>query len=142
MSIYATWLSFGEDEHPESCGVWVEDAPGSCCFEMVGTCDCGMPKTPIVYEGSHVLPADTDRRGGWLDVAAIPDHIARDGRDDVPEGTLKDWLRLSMGNPPSHELYRGKPYISGGDAALVLTRSQVEQLRDTLTTWLEADERG
>lgn len=131
MSIYATWLSLGDDEHEDGCAVYVEDPPGSDCFEFSGRpCSCGTPRAPIVYEGSHVLPSPGDRRGGYIDVAAIPNHIERDGRDDDGEGALKDWLRLTVGNPPS---------ASTGDACVVLDRPLVVELRDTLTAWLERE---
>ena len=124
MSIYATWLSLSDDEHEESCAVYAETRPGSGIFEFSGEpCDCGLPGAPIVYQGSHVLPSDDDARGGTVDVAAIPDFIVRDGRDDA-QG---DWLRLS---------------VYAEDDAVVLTRSHVERLRDTLTKWLDAEERG
>lgn len=138
MSIYATWLVLDECEHEEDCGIWVESDPG--CFEATGRCDCGRPRSPLVYEGSHVLPSDDDRRGGHVLACAIPDHITRDGRDDAPEGALKDWLRLSVGNPPSVEQRRGKPYVPGGQAVVVLDRAHVTELRDTLTAWLEREE--
>lgn len=141
MSIYATWLSLGEDEHDHGCAVWVEVEPG--CFEHSGKpCSCGTPRSPIAYEGSHVLPADTDRRGGNVDVAAIPDFIEREGRDDAKGEGLKDWLRLSVHARPSLEQYQGEPYVTGGDATVVLTRPLVEELRDTLTAWLERDGRS
>jgi hypothetical protein len=41
---------------------------------------------------------------------------------------------------PSTLLYEGKPYVAGGHATVVLTRSHVEELRDTLTAWLEREE--
>jgi hypothetical protein len=139
MSIFATWLSLGEDEHEEGCAIWVEVEPG--CFEFSGKpCDCGTPRSPLVYEGSHVLPSDEDRRGGGIDVAGIPDFIERDGRDDAQGEGLRDWLRLSVHAHPSKERWEGKPYVAGGDATVVLTRPLVEELRDTLTAWLEREE--
>jgi hypothetical protein len=136
VSIYGTWLSFSDDEHADGCAVYVETSPG--VFEFSGEpCDCGTPDAPIVYEGSHVLPSDSDRRGGDVDVAAIPSFIERDGRSDGEAGTLKDWLRLSVANPPSTLMHDGRPYVSGGRAAVVLDRRQVQRLRDTLTAWLD-----
>lgn len=139
MSIYGTWLSLSDDEHEDDCAVWVETEPG--CFEHSGNpCSCGLPRAPLVYEGSHVLPADSDPRGGSLDVAAIPDFIEREERDDAQGEGLKDWLRLTVSSVPSRERYKGKPYVSGGHATLVLTRSHVEELRDTLSAWLDREE--
>lgn len=136
MSIYSTWLLL--DGHEDNCAVWVETDPG--VFEFCDRpCSCGTPRVPIVYEGSHVLPADTDRRGGVVGVAAIPDFITRDGRDDARGEGLKDWLRLSVHSEPSTTRYRGAAYVGGGDATVVLTRPLVEELRDTLTAWLERE---
>jgi hypothetical protein len=140
MSIYATWLSLSADDHEDGCAVYVEDPPGSHCFEFSGKpCDCGTPRAPLVYEGSHVLPSNADRRGGCIDVAGIPDFIERDGRDDAKGSGLKDWLRLSVMNEESTLQYEGKSYVRGGDAAVVLDRRGVEELRDTLTAWLDRE---
>ena len=124
MSIYATWLDLSEDDHAEGCAVFTEIEPG--WFELSGyPCDCGTPRAPLVYQGSQVLPADTDERGGMVEVAAIPSHITRNGRDDAPEGGLKDWLRLGV-----------------NEGTVVLPRPLVAELRDTLTQWLDAEERA
>jgi hypothetical protein len=140
MSIYATWLSLSAGNHEDGCAVYVEDPPGSACFEFSGKpCDCGTPRAPLVYEGSHVLPSDSDRRGGGIDVAGIPDFIERDGRDDAQGSGLKDWLRMSVHSDPSTETYEGEPYVRGGDADVVLDRRGVEELRDTLTAWLNRE---
>jgi hypothetical protein len=140
LSIYGTWLSLADDEHEDGCAVYVEDPPGSNVYEWSGKpCDCGTPRAPIVYEGSHVLPSDEDRRGGYVDIAAIPDFITRDGRDDAQGEGLKDWLRLSVGALPSSLVREGEPYVAGGNAVVVLTRPLVEELRDTLTAWLERE---
>lgn len=136
MSIYSTWLTI-EDERQ-----WMEAMAGAGI--SAGVIRDGEPTAtdidaPIVYQGSHVLPSDEDRRGGGIDVAAIPDHITRDGRDDAPEGALKDWLRLSVDSEDSDERHEGKVYQPGGRAVVVLTRPQVERLRDTLTEWLDRE---
>lgn len=137
MSIYATWLTI-EDERQ-----WI--ASLEAAGVNAGVIRDGGPTpedldAPIVYQGSHVLPSDSDRRGGSVYVCAIPDHITRDGHDDVPELTLKDWLRLGVSSEDSDTEYEGKPYEPGGDATVVLTRSQAERLRDTLTAWLDRKE--
>lgn len=138
MSIYGSWLILSDDEHEDGCAVYVETSPG--VLDWSGKpCDCGTPRSPLVYEGSHVLPSDTDRRGGSVDVAAIPDHIDRDDRPELPEGTLKDWLRLSVDSDDSHTERNGKPYVPAGRAAVILTRAHVAELRDTLTAWLDRE---
>lgn len=134
MSIYGTWLMFDTD-HEDDCAVWVKE--DDCWHIGDAPCDCGTPNAPIIYEGSHVLPSDDDRRGGWLEVGAIPGFITRDGRDDG--NGLWDWLRIGIGALPSLEQYQGKPYMAAGQATVVLTRRQVQQLRDTLTSWLERE---
>lgn len=145
MSIYGTWLSI-EDERQvaaslESHGInhGVVDDDGE--VEDLNDLPPEMLDAPIVYEGSHVLPSDSDRRGGAVEVAAIPNHIERHDRPELPDGTLKDWLRLSVHSLDSNcisESRDGKPpYVKGGDSTVVLTRPQVERLRETLTAWLE-----
>jgi hypothetical protein len=146
MSIYATWLSIEDQRqtaadfaaHGINYGVIGEDGP----LDIETDLSPEDYDAPIVYEGSHVLPSDDARRGGSIDVAAIPDFIERDGRDDAQGTGLKDWLRLSVDSEDSIEQYEGKPYVQGGRAVVVLTRQQVERLRDTLTEWLEVEERG
>jgi hypothetical protein len=136
VSIYATWLTI-EDERQ-----WMASMSAAGINAGVIRDGDPMPEdfdAPIVYQGSHVLPSDTARRGGGIDVAAIPDHITRDGRDDAPEGALKDWLRLSVDSEDSDERYDGRVYVPGGRAVVVLTRPQVERLRDTLTEWLDRE---
>lgn len=136
VSIYATWLTIGDERQ------WV--AAMAANGINAGVIRDGDPApadldAPIVYQGSHILPSDDDRRGGGIDVAVIPDHITRDGRDDAPEGALKDWLRLSVDSEDSDTQHEGKTYVPGGRAVVVLTPWQVERLRDTLTEWLERE---
>lgn len=53
---------------------------------------------PYVYQGSHVLPSEDDVRDGVVQLAEVPSHITRDGRDDRPEdGVPWPWMRLSVG---------------------------------------------
>lgn len=143
MSIYGTILHLDGDDHDvEHCDAYYEASDG--CWEHTGracTCDA-WKRQPIVYEGSHILPADNDRRGGGMEIASIPDHITRDGRDDVPEGVLKDWLRLGIWSRDSTEQYQGKPYQTGGDATVILTRLLVEELHAALGAWLEREPDG
>ncbi|MDG4792104.1 hypothetical protein O7626_40530 [Micromonospora sp. WMMD1102] len=81
---------------------------------------------PILYQGSHVLPADNDARDGVLLLCQIPGHISRDGRD-LSDGdrTVWPWLRLSLHGP-------------GGDATVVLDREQVERIHAYLGDWLRS----
>ena len=65
-------------------------------------------------------------RKGEIGIAAIPDHITRDGSDDKPEkGKWQPWLRVHL-SKGSH----------GGDT-IILTKKQVEAFRDALNAWLE-----
>jgi hypothetical protein len=76
---------------------------------------------PYRYEGSHILPSADDRRDGVVQLAEIPSHITRDGRDDQPEdGAPWPWLRLSVGREDT-----------------VLDREQVQKLWESMGAWLE-----
>ena len=124
MSIYGTILLL-DDEHTEDCAIWVEAEDG--IVEPDGECSCGLPWWPLVYEGSHVLPSDEDSpRGGWVEMACIPDHVHRDGRDDAVarEGERKPWLRLSVGEE------------GGGDATVIVTEDQARRMMLALDDWL------
>ncbi|WKD30614.1 hypothetical protein [Streptomyces xanthophaeus] len=117
MSIFATWLLLAED---------------------------GDGAAPLVYQGSHVNPAESHPRAGRLEIAAIPDHCHpgarnRDLAADAPvtaEGRPVEYLRLSVaqsaGTDPG-----GRP----GRATVILDRAQVERLHGTLAEWLGTDER-
>ncbi|MDX2986427.1 hypothetical protein [Streptomyces caniscabiei] len=79
---------------------------------------------PYVYQGSHVLPSETDRRDGVVQLAEVPSHITRDGRDDQPEdGAPWPWLRLSV-----------------NQADVVLDREQVRRMWESAGAWLEQTE--
>lgn len=83
---------------------------------------------PYAYQGSHVLPDHDDRRddGEVLQLAEVPSHITRDGRDDQPEdGAPWPWLRLSL-------------YAED----LVLNREQAAALHEALGAWLARTEGG
>lgn len=78
---------------------------------------------PYRYEGSHVLPHEDDPRDKSCPVqlAAVPSHITRDGRDDQPEdGTPWPWLRMSLGREDA-----------------VLDRGQAAALHASLGAWLQ-----
>lgn len=122
MSIYGTILSLDDDHEPD-CEIWAE-VDG--IFEPAGECSCQLPWWPLVYEGSHVLPSDEDSpRGGWVEMACIPDHVHRDGRDDaVAREGRKPWLRLSVGED------------GGGDATVLVTEAQARRMWQALGEWL------
>lgn len=124
MSIFATWLLI---EHPDD---WIAslESDGINAGVIGDDTDERQLGSPYVYQGSHILPALTDPRGGWVEVAAIPDHITRDGRDDGHEGA-HDWLRLTVGETLEDQ------------GTVLLDRVQVGALRDTLSEWLTTDER-
>ncbi|MCX4808373.1 hypothetical protein ACFWWM_07665 [Streptomyces sp. NPDC058682] len=118
MSIFATWLLLAED---------------------------GDGAAPLVYQGSHVNPADDHPRAGWLEIAAVPNHCHPGVRNQEPaaaaapvaaEALPVEYLRVSLaqsaGTCPD-----GRP----GRATAILDRAQVERLHATLAEWLAADER-
>lgn len=139
MSIYATSLMIEDErqyaeylaEQGIDYGVIDGDGPVEDLNDLPDEC----LDAPIVYQGSHVLPSDDDRRGGSVDTAWIPNHIERDDRPELPDGTLKDWLRLGVSAESSDDGDR-----RGGHATVILTRPQVERLRDDLTAWLDREE--
>lgn len=101
MSIYASIEGLGGDGDPEPLGA------------------------PWIYQGSHILPADTDSRGGEIGLALIPSHITRDGRDDQPEdGTPYPWLRLHL-TP------------TGDDPCVLINPAQARHLIEQLSTWVD-----
>lgn len=112
MSIYGSTWDTDADDHEQDCARWVEcdcpDSPVAHSRWMGGndgrhwrydgdrpcSCLCG----PIIYQGSHVLPSNEDRRGGSLGFGEIAGDITRDGRDDGPEDEDQPWpyLRVTM----------------------------------------------
>jgi len=144
VSIYGTWLTI------EDARLWAEEMADAGI--EAGIINDGGPvddfealdpdhlDAPIVYEGSHILPSNEDRRGGSVEVAAIPNHIERHDRPELPDGALKDWLRLGVTSKDGSEQREdGRPYQEGGDAMVILHRRHVERLRDCLTNWLERE---
>lgn len=135
MSIYASVIHFDADDHADHCARWVpctrEEAQtaGRAAFaddkhwryDRAQPCTC--QAGPLRYQGSHVLPSDDDPRAGCVEVGMIPGFIEREGRELI--GATEDdhpcwpWLRLS---------------VSEGTA--VLTRTQVQEIRDYLDHWL------
>lgn len=75
------------------------------------------------YDGSHILPSPDSPRdpGAVVQLAEIPSHITRDGRDDQPEdGTPWPWIRLSVGRED-----------------VVLDRGQVARVWESMGEWLK-----
>lgn len=128
MSVWGTFWSADQDDHTNECGQWVplgKTGAHEWSYQLDHSrpCSCGQPGSPIVYRGSHILPADTDQRGGVLQLAEIPSYITRDGRDDGPDDAVTPWpyLRLSIGQEDT-----------------VLDERLVEALHGALGEWLTA----
>lgn len=117
MSIFCS--EFGLDEHKTRCARLRKLGPKEYEQDDSKPCTCGV--SPILYQGSHVLPSNKDKRGGDLGFASIPPHIPRNGKDNGRKP--HPWLRF---------------HLDGGfQNSLILTRAQVLKLRDALTEWLE-----
>lgn len=98
MSIYASLLGITADE---PCGA------------------------PWVYQGSHILPAEDDLRGGEIGLAQILSHITRDGRDDAPADHRPwPWLRLHIA-------------ADDDDPAVIINPAQARELAEQLTAWAD-----
>lgn len=120
MSIYSSIFGFG-DEHSPRCKQMRKVGPGVYQLDESKPCTCS--SAPIKYQHSGVLPANSHERGGVFMLAAIPNHITGDGKDNRPEnGRWRPWLRVSMFD---------------AEDSIILTRKQVEKLRDTLNQWLK-----
>jgi hypothetical protein len=160
VSIYATCFTISDDEHEHSCAkyrflgeypldeVWHTEGvamvtnggtPGmDLAYARVpgASCTCGNP-APLIYQGSHVNPADDDPRGGSLSVAAIPNFCHPSVRGtDAEDGPPVEFLRVDMAEDEA-TYHGGNP----GYATVVLDRAQVVKFRDCLTQWLENEER-
>ena len=154
MSIYSSWLDIDDNDHDISCASyerigpadsWPDDATMATSGEDGATvyyrgvnrpCTCGN-KPPIIYQGSHVNPSDDDPRGGSIDIAAIPNHCHPAVRGTATNDGPPVWfLRLTVDEDET--TYHG---MQPGRATVVLDRSQVEKIRDTLTRWLDEEER-
>ena len=147
MSIYATWLSIDDDNHATACHSWIPVAEGDPWamvtndgqhyrYDAAAVCTCG-ELAPIVYQGSHVNPSENDKRGGCVLVCAIPNHCHPDARGTDDAGAPVDYLRLKVKEDPATYQF-GAP----GDATVVLTKRHVTELRDTLSVWLDAEDRS
>jgi len=123
VSVWGTiWNADGTD-HTDTCAIWVQVAERTRELNRGRACTCGCPGAPIIYRGSHLLPSDTDQRGGHVSLAEVPGHVTRDGRDDGPDDAwgVWPWLRLSVGQEDA-----------------VLDEALVRSLRDALDGWLTA----
>lgn len=121
MSIYCSIFGFG-DEHTTRCKRLKRIGKGVYEQDDSKPCTCG--SAPIAYDHSGVLPSEKDKRGGIFGIAAIPGHINRKGRPALSENFHPWWpyLRVSMFD---------------AEDSVILTRKQVEKLRDALNDWLE-----
>jgi hypothetical protein len=158
LSIYATYLTLSDEEHKPSCAKYrlLGEYPLSEAFTVEGgalyvtagdlervyarvpdaSCTCGNP-APLVYQGSHVSPAQDQPRGGALSLAAIPNHCHPSVRGSGAEdGPPVEFLRVDIAEDEA--TYHG---MNPGYATVVLERAQVEKVRDCLTRWLESEER-
>ena len=145
MSIYATMWDTSSDDHTTGdegpfCGKWVQVRKTSAAYERARLiffdgrrynldpkkpCSCGAGTLP--YGGSHILPGEQPA-DGHAEIALIPGHIERDGREDEqPPDDQTPWpyLRLGVGSPE-------------GRCTVVLSEQHVKALHESLTYWLEA----
>lgn len=119
MSIYGSLPAPNDDDHLDDCGLW--DKHDGCWQRSDRPCTCGQPDAPLVYQGSHVLPSETDKRGGYVDIASIAGFITRDGRDESDLDYDTPWSYLRFG-------------VNG--ETVILTERNVRQVADTLNEWL------
>ena len=121
MSIYCSIFGFPSEHSPRCKRIRKIRAK---VYEQDDSKPCTCGECPIQYQGSHVLPSNRDKRDGDFGIAAIPSHITRNGRDDKPEnGKWYPWLRVHLSD--------------GHEDAVILTKKQVEKLRDALIDWLK-----
>lgn len=130
MSIYGSLPAPCDDEHADDCGAW--DKSDGVWSLSKRPCTCGQPDAPLVYQGSHVLPSDDDKRGGWVDIACIGAHV-RFWRENPDASTddEPDWPNV-------------EPFLRFGvnSETVVLTQRNVEQIAATLNEWLAARSLG
>jgi len=127
MSIWATWLDFSSDQETKTR---LEEQ--GIVFGVIGG---ETENPPYVYEASHIIPDKNTERGGDFQVASVPNHV-KTGRLDLDETNENlekhrvDFLRIDTGEK--------LPDGSINWATIMLDYDQVKELRDTLTTWLDA----
>jgi hypothetical protein len=94
MSIYCSIFDFGFDHLPR-CKRMRKTRYG---YEQDNSKPCTCGSSPIEYQHSGVLPSGKDKRSkGVFGIAAIPDHITRNGRDDKP--AKGQWYPLDASEP-------------------------------------------
>jgi hypothetical protein len=126
MSIWASWEAPSDEDHEDGCAIYRETSAGVLDFSGE-PCDCGLPRAPLVYPEGHSnrYPDETLGRGGWVDMASIPAHVAyyranpEAHSTNEPEGWDPNYLRLGV---------NGK--------AVVLDRKGVELVHRQLSQWL------
>lgn len=117
MSIFCSIFDIGF-EHKNTCARMRRIGRKAFIYDESKPCTCG--SCPIVYRHSGVFPRASDERSGHVDLAAIPTHITRDGKDDGEGGYWHPWLRFGVNNN-----------------TVLLTLRQAETLRNALTQWLD-----
>lgn len=105
----------------------------------------GGDRPPIVYQGSHVMPAPGSPRGGLLDTATIPSDIGADGRGEGEEdgAPVGGYVRLAIAERivTTQDAQPGE--IAGtapGMQTVILDRDQVRALIDDLLSSRHAPE--
>jgi hypothetical protein len=119
MSIYGSLDAPSDWTHTDECAK--QDGRSSAGPTL---CDCGRPDAPLKYQGSHMLPSESDERDGWVDIAAIGKHV-RYWRDN-PNGSVSS-------EPEGYE-----PFLRFGvnGETVVLTRRNAAQIAKTLAWFL------
>lgn len=139
MSIWCSNVIADDDDHTPGCPRLAPDPrypDEPMSYVIDDTKDCTCNAGPIVYQGSHVLPADGDLRGGVLDLAEIPGYIRRGERTLCPpEGECgKPWTQCCDRVWPWLRLTAGDPVRA---VTVLLDRAQVQAAADYLVGWLE-----
>lgn len=106
MGVWSTWLELG-----------LENLAGA----------------PVTYQGSSVVPESSDKRGGWLELAVVPNHVLamRAGES----------MQISL-DEQALEVYKcalARLSISDGetDVTVVLDREQARRVKEALESWLD-----
>jgi hypothetical protein len=130
VSIYGSLPAPDDDYHEDDCARW--EKRGDIWDIGDKPCDCGQVGAPLVYQGSHVLPSEEDRRGGHVDLGLISPHV-RFWRDN-PDASVED--------EPDIDTALCEPFLRFGvnDATVVLTRRNVEEVYQSLLWWLKNTE--